>query len=55
MWQVVMGANIVGAGHGLEVGAKLELLKIRQTEALAEERNRTGANNGTMTRVSLFS
>ncbi len=35
--QVVSAANIVGAGHGLEVGRKLELLSIRQAEAHAEQ------------------
>ena len=46
-----MGANIVAAGHGLEVGARLELLKIRQAEALAEEASRLGVNGTIMHRV----
>jgi len=38
--QVVSAANIVGAGHGLEVGRSLELLTIRQAEAQAEQAHR---------------
>ena len=38
--QVVSATNIIGAGHGLEVGKKLELLGIRQAEAHAEHAQR---------------
>ena len=38
--QVVSATNIIGAGHGLEVGKKLELLGIRQAEAHAERAER---------------
>ena len=34
---MVSAANVVGAGHGLEVGRKLELLSVRQAEAHAEQ------------------
>lgn len=37
---MVSAANIAGAGHGLEVGQKLELLSIRQAEAEAEQAHR---------------
>lgn len=49
--QVVMGANIVGVGRGLEVGTQLEVLKIRQAEALAEEARRLGTHSTNSPRV----
>ena len=49
--QVVMGANIVGVGRGLEVGTQLELLKIRQAEALAEEAHRLGSHSTNIAKV----
>ena len=42
-WQVVAAANIIGAGNGLEVGRKLELLTIRGAEAEAEQALRLSA------------
>lgn len=42
--QVVSAANIIGAGHGLEVGRRLELLSIRQAEAEAEQSLRLHRN-----------
>ena len=42
MLQVVTAANIIGAGNGLEVGSKLELLSIRGAEAEAEQDFRIG-------------
>lgn len=49
-----MGANIVAAGHGLEVGAELELLKIRQAEAVAEETARLSTRCSNMPQVCLL-
>ena len=37
MLQVVTAANIIGAGNGLEVGRRLELLSVRGAEAEAEQ------------------